>query len=85
MSLVETRKPSTREAGLRPVDNVNRQQLLQAATAAQTSTQDFCGPRVAIRVPLKSATAKGVKVLKLSGTTDKTLRDTDVLKLFCTP
>jgi cysteine-rich repeat protein len=82
---VETRKPSTREAGLRPADSANRQQLLAAAAAAQTSAQNFCGPRVAIRVPLKSPTTKGVKVVKLSGTTDKALRDTDVLKLFCTP
>jgi cysteine-rich repeat protein len=82
---VETRKPSTREAGLRPVDASNRQQLLTAATAAQTTAQNFCGPRIAVRVPLKSATVKGVKVFKLSGTTDKSLRDTDVLKLFCTP
>ena len=82
---VETRKPSTREAGLRPVDAANRQQLLTAATAAQTTAQNFCGPRIAVRVPLKSPTVKGVKVFKLSGTTDKTLRDTDVLKLFCTP
>jgi hypothetical protein len=36
-------------------------------------------------VPLKSPTTKGVKVLKLRGTTDKELRDSDVLKLFCTP
>jgi hypothetical protein len=75
---VETRKPSTREAGLRPVDAANRQQLLTAATAAQTTAQNFCGPRIAVRVPLKSPTVKGVKVFKLSGTTDKTLRDTDV-------
>ena len=73
------------EAGLRPVDASNRQQLLTAATAAQTTAQNFCGPRIAVRVPLKSATVKGVKVFKLSGTTDKSLRDTDVLKLFCTP
>jgi len=26
-----------------------------------------------------------VKTLKLIGTTDKNLRDSDVLKLFCTP
>jgi cysteine-rich repeat protein len=85
ITAVETRKPSTREAGLRPVDNANRQQLLTAATAAQTTAQNFCGPRTVVRVPLKNPTTKGVKVFKLSGTTDKTLRDTDVLKLFCTP
>jgi cysteine-rich repeat protein len=85
VATVETLKPSTREAGLRPVDNANRQQLLPAAAAAQTSTQNSCGPRVTVRVPLKSPDTKGLKVLKLRGTTDKALKDTDVLKLFCTP
>ena len=56
---VEARKPSEREAGLRPVDNVNRQQVIAAAAAAETSAQDSCGPRMAIRVPLKNSDDQG--------------------------
>jgi cysteine-rich repeat protein len=85
VSTVEARKPSLREAGLRPVDAANRLELLRAAAASQTSALGACGPRMTIRVPLKAPGKKGVKVLKLVGTTDKNLRDTDVLKLFCTP
>jgi cysteine-rich repeat protein len=85
VTAVEARKPSVREAGLKPIDALNRQQLVAAAAAAQTTTQGFCGPRMAIRVPLKNATTKGVKVVKVRGTTESGLRDSDVLKLFCTP
>jgi cysteine-rich repeat protein len=89
VAFVETRKPSSREASLRPIDALNRQQILVAADAAETTTPNSCGPRLAIRVPLRGTPAvnKGVKVLKLAGDTDKTIpvRDSDVLKLFCLP
>jgi len=89
VAFVETRKPSSREAGLRPIDALNRQQLLAAADAAETTSPNSCGPRLAIRVPLRGTPAinKGVKVLKLAGDTDKAIpvRDSDVLKLFCLP
>ena len=43
---VDALKPNTRDVGLRPEDAANRQELLQAAAAAQVSTFDTCGPRM---------------------------------------
>jgi cysteine-rich repeat protein len=82
---VEATKPTTRDAGLRAEDAANRLQLLSAAAGAQVSTFDTCGPRMDIRVPLKTPIRKGVKTLKLKGRTTRSLIDSDTLKLFCIP
>ena len=81
----EVSKPSTAEAGVRPEDAANRQELLRATLATQASPPDFCGPRMQIRVPLKAPGRKGVKTLRIRGTTDRTVVDSDTLKLFCLP
>ena len=78
-------KPSQREAGLRAEDAANRLELLRAAQAAQVSTFDTCGPRMAIRVPLKTPDRKGVKTLRVKGGTSIGIKEVDVLKLFCLP
>jgi cysteine-rich repeat protein len=82
---IETSKPSTRDASLRPEDGINRQQLLRAASAGQVATPDACGPRMDVRVPLKTPIRKGSKTLKVKATTTRSVRDSDVLKLFCLP
>ena len=78
-------KPSASDAAVRPEDAANRQALLQGTTAAQSASADFCGPRMQIRVPLKAPGRKGVKTLRIQGTTDRSVVDTDTLKLFCLP
>ena len=55
------------------------------AAAAETPQPGRCGPRMAIRVPRKATGKKGVKALKLVGTTDRNLDDADVLRLYCVP
>lgn len=82
---VELKKPSDKDALRRPEDSQNRSRLLPAAVAAQFASLDFCGPRVDVRVPLKAPGKKGVKKIKLRGTTVSGIIDSDGLKLTCVP
>jgi cysteine-rich repeat protein len=82
---VDTVKPNIRDVSRRPEDFGNRQALQRAASQVAVSTFDTCGPRMEIRVPLKNATTKGVKVLRVKGFTSADAKDVDVLKLSCEP
>jgi cysteine-rich repeat protein len=80
---VTLKKPSSRDA--KPGDVTNRQQLLASANGVSGVGPGVCGPRMLLRVPRKSLTAKGTKNVRLQGLTDRGQRDSDVLKLFCLP
>jgi cysteine-rich repeat protein len=82
---IEFKKPNDKDAARRPEDNANRQQLLRGALAAQQGNTNACGPRLSIRVPLRSSTASGSKSFKLKAATTAGITETDVLKLTCTP
>ncbi len=82
---VDTLKPSIRDTSTHSEDGGNRLQILRAASADQSVGNDVCGPRMDIRVPLKPTGKKGVKTLRVKGTTNRDVRDADVLKLFCLP
>jgi hypothetical protein len=82
---IDLKKPNDRDAGRRPEDGANRQELLRAALAAQQGAANACGPRLSIRVPLRSPTASGSKTFKLKGATTAGITDTDILKLTCLP
>jgi hypothetical protein len=82
---VELRKPASRDAGRRSEDAANRGPLFLATWAAQSVGFDTCGPRMLLRVPLRTPTTLGTKKVKLRATTTSGLVDADQLKLFCTP
>jgi len=82
---VELKKPSSKDAIRRAEDGQNRTQLLAGGAAAQTSSFDQCGPRMALRVPVKSATQAGSKKLKLKAQTTSGAIDADSLGLICIP
>ncbi len=85
VAFVDIRKPNEKDILRRPEDLQNRNLLLWATEAAASAPANDCGPRLAIRVPQKSATAKGTKALKLKGITTQLLIDSDSVKLLCTP
>ena len=82
---VDLQKPSSKDGTRRAEDSQNRSQLLAAGLAAQTSAFDQCGPRMALRVPLKSPSKAGSKKLKLKARTTTGAIDADGLGLICNP
>ncbi len=80
---VTLKRPGPRDDA--PADVGNRVQLLAAAAAVTGGGPGVCGPRMLLRVPRKSPTAKGTKGLRVQGVTDGGQRDSDVLKLLCLP
>ncbi len=78
--------PTLPQALSNAVDADNREQMTKAVAAAPVGdTLDACGPRLRIRVPLKSPLKAGTKRLKLSATTTRGIKDVDVLPLTCKP
>lgn len=82
---LELRKPGARDADRRAEDAANRSLLLNAGFAIEGVGFDTCGPRLRLRVPLRTPTSIGNKKVKLRATTALGVIDADQLKLFCTP
>jgi cysteine-rich repeat protein len=82
---VTVAKPSLGDASKRADDARNRQALLAAGAALRTDGLDACGPRLALRVALRTPTRAGSKGFRLRALTSRSAVDSDRLKLLCEP
>jgi cysteine-rich repeat protein len=84
-ALIDVKKPSAKSLLLHPGDAPLRNLVVNAATIAQTTAFDACGPQLVITVPLKSPTIKGTRPITIKATATGGVADADGLKLICTP
>ena len=84
LARLDVRKPTLRDAQRRSEDAENLQQLLATAGAITGGTA-ACGPRLTLRVPLKSPFVSGSRRFRLRGVLTTGIVDTDALRLMCAP